>query len=308
MNKMIRFLGIALFSFLLNPIVAQEVMAPELGLQKSEFEHHLRFLASDALKGRRTGEEGNNLAAAYLAAFYASHGVQFAPGMDSYFQPVILEGVKPGKTGELAMNDQTFPQQKKLLMTRGAATDLEAKVVFAGHGWVDEEKGIDDYNKLKVKGKIVIVLPGTSESQDRMTIFRSMPVKRALAAERGAVALIELYKMRFPWEFFVRYFGGESLGLASAEEASPGDDLPYGWLNPDDIDTFIASLKNNKKMKATLKYPGTDIRRVASQNVVGVIEGTDPQLKDEYVLITAHYEISQKCRRCTERKMYMYYS
>ena len=288
--KITRFLSIALLIFSFSGLWAQEEKLPELKLEKSEVEAHLRFLASDALKGRRTGEEGNNIAAAYLAAYFEAHGLQYAPGLNSYFQPVILEGVKPAGTGSLAIEDQVFEQQKNLLMTRGGNTNLEGKVVFAGHGWVDEESGHDDYKKLNVKGKIVIVLPGTPESQDRLAIFRSMSVKRELAAERGAIALIELYQMRFPWEFFLRFFGRESLGLASGDEDTPGSVLPYGWLKPDNVDDFVADLKKSKKSKGNLKYPGTAIRKVPSQNVVGIIEGTDPQLKEEYVLITAHYD------------------
>lgn len=290
MIKTFRFLWIGLVLVYCLPVQAQEVMAPELMLQKSEVEAQLRFLASDALKGRRTGEEGNNIAAAYLAAHYAAHGLKQAPGMDSYFQPVILEGIKPASSGTLVIGEESFEQQKDLLLLRGDATDLEGKVVFAGHGWVDAEKGVDDYKKLKVKDKIVVVLPGTPESDDRRTVFRSSRLKRQYAAERGAAALIEIYQMRFPWDFFLRYFGKESLSLASTDEENAGSNLPYGWLRTLNPDTFLDNLKKNKKLKGSLKFPGTSIRAVKSQNVVGILEGSDPQLKEEYVLVTAHYD------------------
>ena len=116
MIKTFRFLWIGLVLVYSLPVQAQEVMAPELMLQKSEVEAQLRFLASDALKGRRTGEEGNNIAAAYLAAHYAAHGLKPAPGMDSYFQPVNLEGIKPASTGTLVIGDESFEQQKDLLL------------------------------------------------------------------------------------------------------------------------------------------------------------------------------------------------
>lgn len=271
---------------------SQENTLPELMLEKSEVEAHLRFLASDELMGRKTGEPGNNIAARYLATYYEALGLSKAPGLDSYYQPVLLQSSKPALMGSLKVGDQEFSQLKELVLTRGAAVDLSnVQVVYAGHGWVDEEKGYDDYKKLKVKGKIVITAMGTQDGTDFRTIFRSMEKKRELAAERGAVALIEVYQMRMPWASILRRMKSDPpLELTEDNTSNAAAQLPYGWLSPDDKTGFLSKLQKKKKIKGALRYGGNEVKKVTSQNVVGIIEGTDPSLKEEYMVISAHYD------------------
>jgi hypothetical protein len=264
--------------------------APEFDITKADMEAHLRFLASDALQGRRTGEMGNDIAAAYIASQYATYGLKQVEGAQGYYQPVPFEAITPPSMAKIVVEDETYTQGDNLLMMTGNLELTKTKAVFANYGWVDEETGANDYDKLDVKGKLVFVLPGTPEGQDPLTVFNSMSKKRKLAKEKGAVGLIELYRLQFPWQFFLSYFGKESLNLADKMETiKSSPNFVYGWIKEENKETFNA-MKDSKKTKVELSSEGFSRRAVTSNNVIGLLEGTDPELKDEYLLITAHFD------------------
>ena len=265
---------------------------PEFQMEKAEIEGHLRFLASDALLGRRTGEPGCDLAAHYLAEYYRAYGVKEVAGTQNYFQRLTLSASHPPSSARLKIGKTVYQQGENLLILSGKETNIKkTKTVFAGHGWIDEDKGYDDYKNLDVTGKIVLVLPGTPEGDDNSTVFNAMATKQALAAERGAVALIELYRLgAFPWDFFKSYFGKQSLKLVDpTKETTTPPDLVYGWLKEGSKEE-MARMQASKNYKASLSNTSFRENSVSSQNVIGVIEGTDPVLKNEYILLSAHYD------------------
>ena len=265
-----------------------EGRAPEFDLTAEELEAHLRFIASDALMGRRTGEKGNDIAAAYIAAQYAAYGLQPPPGQDDYYQEVPFEATTPPQTAQLSLDKLAYDQGGNLLLMTGNMPETKTKAVFANYGWADEEEGYDDYEGLDVEGKIVIVLPGTPEGKDPNTVFKAMGVKRKLAQENGAVALIELFRLQFPWSFFKSYFNKETLTLAEPEETEQ-DNFVYGWLKETEASN-IKEMQDGKRPKAVIQSSGYDSHRIYSNNVMGIIEGSDPALKDEYILLSAHFD------------------
>ncbi|MFK7935654.1 MAG: M20/M25/M40 family metallo-hydrolase [Saprospiraceae bacterium] len=261
------------------------LMAQAPALQQADVEFPLRFLASDELGGRRTGEMGNDLAARYIAEYFRTYNLQTVEGADDYFQDVPFSGITPPSTAQLTIGDANFMQAEELLMLTGTAADVEAKAVFAGYGWVDNKTGHNDYADLKVADRVVFVLPGTPDAQDPLAVFNSMGKKRQIAAELGAKAVIELYQLPFPWKFFVSYFNKESLQVSK----SNGNDISYGFVNGIDK-SVIERMRKGKKVKVKLSHSDYQQRTIKAQNVIGVMEGSDPDLKDEYVLVTAHYD------------------
>ncbi|MEM9849012.1 MAG: peptidase M28, partial [Bacteroidota bacterium] len=174
---------------------AQQQDLPEFNLSKSEVEAHLRFLASDELQGRRTGEKGNDVAAAYLAAQLEAYGLAQVEGADGYMQPVTLEETQAVANAKLSWDGNEYLQRKNLMIMRGQADGLEAKAVFANYGWIDEAKGINDYEGLDVKGKIVVTNIGSPDDNSAMGVFTSMSDKRKWAQAQGAIGLIELFQL-----------------------------------------------------------------------------------------------------------------
>ena len=262
---------------------------PELKKKNSQTTEILNFLANDKLMGRRTGEPGNNEAAQYIADKLKSYGVSFAPGMDSYFQKIPFSVFKPTEKYSLVLNNVTFEPISDCLILSGQANFENVPVVFAKYGLVNEETGVSDYDGLDVEGKIVIVLPGEPDNSQQSAVMRASKKKRALAIKHKAVALLELYQLNSPWAFFTNYFGRETLQLEDAAEGDK-DQLIVGWVK-DKGDLIKKELIAGKvKMTGSVSASGSTTIPKPSQNVIGVIEGTDPILKNEYLLLSAHYD------------------
>ncbi|MFN7116338.1 MAG: M28 family peptidase [Saprospiraceae bacterium] len=266
---------------------------PELNLAKAEVEAHMRFLASDELEGRRTGSRGNNVAARYIATQLELYGVKPVPGAQGYYQPVPFESVAPPQVNTLQLDQNSYESKKDFLWLSGDAKEVKTTAVFANYGWVDAANGRDDFKNVDVKGKVVFVLPGTSEADaaNPQAIFEASAKKRQWAAEKGAVALVELYRISFPWNFFTNYFGKESLQLAEDQENDQNTSLAYGWFKEPSTNP-LADLISGKTSTIPITFSATGGKRdkVMSQNVIGVIEGSDPKLKNEYILLSAHYD------------------
>lgn len=262
---------------------------PEFDINTADVEYKLRFLAADAMKGRDTGSEENDIAASFIAAHLEAYGFKPAPGQDNYFQTINFEKTKAPGQGMLKIGADAFKQGDQLMILSGNIKQTTAEVVFANHGWVDEEAGRNDYEGLDVEGKIVIVLPGTEEGQSDQAAFQAASEKRAFAQANGAVALIELYRLQFPFQFFKRYFGGESLSMPSdgGEEKST---LAYGWLQEGKDQSDLAKVREGESVTGEIMSAGYVKKQAPSSNVVGVLEGTDPELKDEYILLSAHFD------------------
>ncbi len=280
----------ALIIWLLPNVHQAQNQPPEVQLTKADIEAHMRFLASDELRGRRTGEPGNNIAARYIAAHFEAFGLKKAPGLKSYYQTFYVEKTSPPQSASLTIDGEDYEFGKDFLMLSGDATEAETQAVFAGHGWVDAKSGRDDYKGLDVEGKVVFVLPGTSDAQDRREAITAGAAKRKFAAERGAVALIELYRIeQFPWNFFRRSYARERLQVLGTEPSKDESKIVYGFFKEPSPNPMVA-LQAGKAMKVSLKTDAARSEVLPTQNVIGIVEGTDPELKDEYVLLTAHYD------------------
>jgi hypothetical protein len=291
----IRFSWVLIFlGTLLSSVPAQMAVTdlPEFDLNAATLKGQLHYFASDYMRGRDTGSPELDVAAEYLAAHLKAYGYEYAPGMDSYFQPVQLKETAPPQEASLTLNKNKYVHKEDFLLLSGKANRYKnKKAVFAGHGWVDTENGYDDYANLDVKGKIVFVLGGPPEDKSPQAIFQAMSQKRQLASERGALGLIEIYNLpNLPWNFFLRYFSRASMQLDLSQGMNSEDELIYGWMQPDTESSVIKEMQEGKRTKASLMSSGFSETAISSKNVIGVLPGTDPELKDEYLLLSAHYD------------------
>lgn len=268
-------------------VFAQEIdkTLPEFSFNELEFAGQMHFLASDFLEGRRTGSRGNEIAAQYIAAQLRAFG--YAPiNDDSYMQPVPLMKTASPASGKLVVEDMSFTQMKDLLIMRGPEAAAEGSVVFANYGWVDADTDHNDYKDIDVRGKIVITRAGIPGDVSQSGVFKGIREKAKMAADAGAVAIFEMYSMPYPWGGFKGYLGGERMGLDSG---SPSATIPYGFVKVED--DFIDRLTKKKKgLKGSMASSGMKIERTQSFNVGGILEGSDPELKDEYMIVTAHFD------------------
>ena len=256
---------------------------PEYKLAKNEIEAHLRFIASDEMLGRRTGEITNNVTARYIAENFRLQGLKTPNNQKDYLQAVPFEFVKPTKKGEIYAGNDTLKLTKDFIMLSGAATKLEnLPVVFVGYGWVDDKQ--DDYKGIDVKGKIVVAQLGIPNSDDPNENLRGSSKKIEFAAKNGAAAFIQLYNLKYPWGAITNFMGGEKLSLAPDGQVL--SDIPHIWVS----NTNLKKFAKETLLTLSLNVGEVSKKAVMSYNVLGVLEGSDPVLKNEYVVLTAHFD------------------
>ncbi|MDW8465239.1 MAG: M28 family peptidase [Chloroherpetonaceae bacterium] len=256
---------------------------PEFLLSSQETAAHIRFLASDELMGRMTGEIGNNVAARYIAEQFRLYGLKEVQGAAGYYQKVPLVKVRPPKDAFLVWGTDTLRQGKDLLVLNGSKLTVTAPVVFAKHGIVDDKAGRNDYEGIDAKGKIVVVKLGDADNTDVRQALRLRETKQKAAAERGAMALLELYDATVPWSLIMQFANRETIQLPSEETAH----LTYIWLS-DAGKTYLERALRTESL--TIESSGLQREPFFSQNVIGLIEGSDPTLRNEYILLSAHYD------------------
>lgn len=267
------------------PFSSLKGQAPADAITKTQVKSDLYFLASDFLKGRRTGSVGNNIAAEYIATQMQAAGFKPALGMDNYFQTINFETIIPPSEGALTLNKTVYELGKDLLLITGAAANYKkATAVFAGHGLEA------DYKDLDVKGKVVFVQGGRPDDNSRQATFEAMTTKKQLAERMGAIGLIEIYNMNRPWSYFQRYFGRKSMSLPNETSDGTGEKIVYGWIQANREVDDLKQMQEGKKLEVKLSSNGYEKQVSPSHNVVGILEGSDPVLKNEYILMTAHYD------------------
>ena len=279
---------------------------------------HIEFLASDDLQGRNTGSEGHLKAARYLAAQYERAGLKPA-GTSGYLQPVpfdvreIVEKqsslalVRNGKTEKLVLGDDAT------LGSRGdIQPDTEAGAVFAGYALKVPEKHYDDLAGLDLKGKVVVFLAGGPASipGPLKSHYSSAGERWKFLKAAGAVGIATIQNpksMDIPWAraSLSRFMPSMSLADPSLDE-SQGMRVAI-TINAERADKFfqatghtmaeiLADADNNRPLPH-FAIPGMihahvqlKTSKAESQNVVALLPGSDPKLKDEYVVLSAHLD------------------
>ena len=288
--------------------------------QESAIEAHMQFLASDQLAGRETGSKEHDVASLYIATQLQALGLKPAGVDGSYLQQVPLRKARlvpdsaefslhvDGKTTELSF-PKAFFTGPSMQYTDVAVT---APLVFAGYGLVSKEFGLDDYANIDVQGKIVVLLSGRPESLPSEEAAHLNSLKTKLAAERGAVGIITIHtpkqeKAR-PYATSLLYLNAPSMEWLHTD-GTPADSYPNmkagAYVHYDAAGALFAKAEQslaqifaateqqqNPKgfdlgVSATLKRRSTH-EAIDSPNVLAVLPGSDPTLKDEYVVITAH--------------------
>lgn len=278
------------FSFLLctSTLFSQsEKEKVESTVTKNKIEGHIYFLADDLLKGRATGTPENKVAASYLANTLRGYGVKpvtqnvlKGSSTESYFQEVKLNQITPIKRLLLAIDGKEL---KKKVAIKPNKMEFTGEAVYLGYGLESDYKGKD------VSEKIVIVRSGGPKVTDTRAAFGLIEQKEQLAKEHGAVAVIELVDTNeIIWEYIDHSFNGDRLEIAD-DKNSKEKGLAYLWVH-DENNILANALGSKDKLSAKLMMEGEEKKTIISQNVIGMVEGTDPQLKNEFIIYSAHYD------------------
>ncbi len=313
----------------------EEAITPEL-IHKYVF-----YLASDSLKGRNTPSPELDTAAAYIANEFKSFGVK--PVNGSYFQNIPLGIIslgkannltinKNGKTVEYTIKDEFTPYE----MTGNKKAECE--IVFAGYGIDAPEFNYNDYKDVDVKGKIVFLLkhePGENDSASifdgrEATGYSNLKEKVDIARQHGAAGILicqdplnhRLLSPRgFPWPSLSKFIPNDALPLSMLMDEE--SKLPVVEVSEEVVNQLFGSVENLKSIQAEIDRnmapksfiipdtkvflkTSTSIKNLSAKNVVGYIEGSDPELKDEVVVLGAHYDHVGYIKNHNEGEDYIY--
>lgn len=284
---------------------------------------HMRFLSDSLLQGRAPGTQGYDIAAAYVATQMESMGLKPAGVSGTWFQQVPLRkyNVIPEKTSLELLRDnkiETLAFGKDYLSGGDpVATDtvLDAPLVFVGYGITAPEMNYDDYAGIDVKGKAIVMLDGAPESfpSVQRAYYSSYDNKTRDAVAHGAIGAFAILtpeaEKRMPWAIYQWIFTTPMLSWLH-QDGTPHNSFPQmrggAFLSqraaellfagaPKSLEQVFADARGGQldhfalpvraKMRV-VSHHGT----VQSPNVVGILPGSDPELRNEYVVFTAHLD------------------
>jgi len=282
----------------------------------------VKYLSDDALEGRGTGQKGGDRAADWIALQLKTFGLLPAGDHHTYFQDVKFYGV----TTESQQTHFTFvPKTGGAMVLKFAAdyvatdlthsqkSEIDAPIVYVGYGINAPEYRWDDYKGADLKGKVLLMLVNEPPSDDpnffkgrALTYYGRWTYKYEEAARRGAVGVILVHKAdmaSYPWEVVRNSWGGETSLLQ--EDADPKL-KSAGWIQLEvarklaqaagmDLEQMLKDANSRDfkpvdlgvRLKETIV---TNVRSFSSRNVVGRVPGSDPKLKEQALMYTAHYD------------------
>jgi hypothetical protein len=252
---------------------------------KATIEGQVYFLADDLLKGRETGTPENKIAASYLANTFGSYGVKPNPKTGTFYQDVKLKRISPPSEVTIEINGQKI-NDYAFIYPSPVNTDSDA--VYLNYGLEDDYKG------KSIKGKVIIIKSGIADTKDTRAAFDLREKKQELAQSNGVTVIIELIDAdENMWDFIDHNFNGSKLMLSKNEVHK--DDKSYNhqaaclWVL-DHNHKMVAQLSTSQSLKSKVTIGAKKEEIVMSQNVIGVVEGADPILKEEFIIYSAHYD------------------
>jgi aminopeptidase YwaD len=306
MNKLQRSLFLTCFLVLTSVSSLLSQSSPQI--TAAEIQKHVRFLASDQLEGRKAGTKGNEAAAQYIANEFKTYGLRPVGDRSTYFQSFeFVAGVQLGKVNTFSF---VSPQEHVTLdlgkdfrpLGFSSSDTFEGPVVFAGYGISDSAKGYDDYAGIWASGKAVIVLRNAppSDSTHDFGQYAALRYKASKAREKGAKALIvvtgpedsdkdDLIKLTYD-----NATGNAGLPAINITQRTTERLLAVSGKKLTDIQKWL----NTKKNPNSFELPGVSVNvnisleeiRQSTANVVGFVEGADPVLKDQVIVIGGHFD------------------
>jgi hypothetical protein len=316
MNKYLSLMFILFLLFFLcqlsvnGQLIPQEAINVSEKINKNAIRAHMRFLADDLLEGREPFTKGYRLAAQYVASQFEEIGLKPGVGDSAYFQNVQIFKNKSTVTGSLAINyngeieSLIHGEDFFLISEPGTIESNEKKLVFGGIGVQDPSLGYRDLEKLNVKDKYVILYYQHPRDRSLLLSLKHMKDQRLLELKSAGAAGVIYYfgkkdQEAFSWDMLKYYLSRENYKVTYM-------DFPLIFIDWNIINTLLdqsglspAEYTNGNalpyqfKIKASLK-PDIEIEQdfeiVESPNVLGYIKGSDPILKNEYIIYTAHLD------------------
>jgi len=292
--------------------------AKEASFNGTSWWNYVKVLAADNMEGRETGSPGLRKAQEFVVEQLKRAGLE-PVGSASYYQPVRLESrqiVEKESSLALVHNGQVEPLtlgDDAIFSTRvDLAPSVDAPLVFAGYGLTVPELGHDDLSGLDVRDKVVVIFPGApAEIPGALASHYQTAGERwktlRKAGARGVITILNPAAMDIPWSRISANRAHPSMALKGAEfDETNGEDLAVAF-NPEKaqklfegsghtLQELIDLVKDRKPLPHFPLVPTIRARAsvnkkvVESANLVAELPGSDPKLKNEYVVLSAHLD------------------
>ncbi|MFL6311347.1 MAG: M28 family peptidase [Terriglobales bacterium] len=291
-------------------VVLPPVPATVDSITPGELRMHLQFLASPELGGRYTLSPSFAIAARYIASRLEADGFKGAGENGDFLQSFQVVASKPDTAKSLL--EISFDGKPKsyhfgdfYIPAESANGDAQGKIVFVGTGISSPSQHQDDYAGLDVKGKVVLIVPGTPSS---VASLERNEYGQGAARAHGAVGILQLPPQRFLELMKGKGFQERAASRENIRLARDGEgNLPQVTLGPAlaeellaacglDLKTIYQAANHKEKLQgksvdlSAKMTVSTQQTKSTTQNVAGILEGTDPVLKNEYVVFSAHYD------------------
>ena len=294
------------------------------GISPREIDAHLRFLASDMLEGRAPATRGGRLTEEYIATQLEAFGVQPGVGDTSYFQRVPIDVVKadPASIRVTASGkaNANLRFTDDVVVWPGSATESSSargELVFVGYGASAPEYKWDDFKGTDLRGKILLVLvndPPAPASEPNlfggkaMTYYGRWTYKYEEAERRGAAGMLIVHTTGpagYPWQVVVTSNSTEHR-LLPRDPSLPAPIGVRGWITDSAATALLAqaglnmaTLRKQAESRSFRPVPTgiiidasmkNSLAHLSANNIVGVVRGIDPKVRDEYVAYSAHWD------------------
>ncbi|WP_164156556.1 M28 family metallopeptidase [Sandarakinorhabdus rubra] len=288
----------------------------------ASFRAHVAFLADDTMGGRGIGTPGHEIAANYVAQHFARVGLTPAGDAGRWFQRVSFAESRfasEKETATLDLGSQRLVLENGVSMALSpgnepGAEEISGEMVFVGYGLQDPSQGIDDFAGLDLRGKYAVVLSGAPDTLNSEVAAHLARNSKPMAAQAaGAIGLITVRTLkeaaRLPWEKGVtrarlprrQLLGpdGKPLGDGTGLKvrAAISDEAAAALFASAPMNFAAVQAAAAKGPVKGFALPGrftvrraTAVERISSPNVLGLLPGRDPVLKDQIVVISAHLD------------------
>lgn len=310
MRKLLLLLaGISILFFGFLPDGHKDKRHSTPAITANEIQFHINYLASDELKGRLNGSEGAEMAASYIEKEFESYGL--TPFFDGKFSQEFpfISGVELNSDNSLELKIKDDEKSLKLNEEYVTApfsdnVSYSGDVVFAGYSISAPELNYDDYAGIDVKGKIVLALkyhPEVSNPHSKFEKYSELRLKAKTAKDKGAAGIIfvngympkddedNLMKLRYDGAPAVKDFAAMQIKRTVADEIFKAEGLDFQQYQAK-INEFLKPASFVLKNTSADLKTGVEKIEKEGRNIAAILPGTDSKLKDEYIVIGAHYD------------------
>jgi Zn-dependent M28 family amino/carboxypeptidase len=290
----------------------------------------IKTLSSDEFEGRKPGSAGEQKTIAYMQQQFQQIGLKPGNPDGTWLQNVPLAGIDSKSQPDIEVKGRKLSLVDKkdyIALSSRYVPEVDVKdsgVIFVGYGVVAPEYGWDDYKDVDVKGKTILMLindPAIPDPNDpskldakmfkgtAMTYYGRWTYKYEIASQKGAAAAIIIHETGpagYPFEVVADSWGGENFGIQRPDNNASRVAVE-GWMAYDKAAELcrMAGLDLAELKKAAIRkdfkpvtLPGAEasfkiantLRKIDSHNVLAKLEGSDPALRDQYVIYTAHWD------------------